>query len=69
MKNIPLLIVGAGRFGLAMSAYARHLGIDHRVVGRPMAFWRSNIPTGMYLRSDVDWHLEPLDIHNSRNGL
>jgi hypothetical protein len=34
-----LLIIGAGPFGLAMAAYAKHLGLDYRWVGKPMEFW------------------------------
>jgi FAD-dependent urate hydroxylase len=55
-----LLIVGAGPFGLSLAAYAAHLGIDHRIVGEPMSFWRRNMPGGMFLRSGSDWHLDPL---------
>lgn len=58
-----LLIIGAGPFGLAIAAQASHLGIDHLVIGRPMEFWRRNMPQGMYLRSACDWHLDPVDIH------
>ena len=53
-----LLIVGAGPFGLCMAAHARHLGIDHIIVGEPMRFWHANMPDGMYLRSGCDWHLD-----------
>jgi FAD-dependent urate hydroxylase len=55
-----LLIIGAGPFGLATAAYAKHLGINHMVVGKPMEFWKMNMPKGMYLRSKCDWHLDPL---------
>ena len=58
-----LLIVGAGPFGLSLSAYARHLGLQHLVVGEPMGFWTSHMPGGMYLRSACDWHLDPLGEH------
>jgi pyruvate/2-oxoglutarate dehydrogenase complex dihydrolipoamide dehydrogenase (E3) component len=58
-KQIPLLIIGAGPFGLAMSAHAKHLGIDHIIVGKPMEFWKMNMPEGMILRSVCDWHLDP----------
>ena len=58
-----LLIVGAGPFGLAIAAQASHSGIDHLVVGRPMEFWKQNMPQGMYLRSRCDWHLDPVNIH------
>ena len=59
--HTPLLIVGAGPFGLALSAYARRLRLDHVVVGRAMGFWKSNMPEGMYLRSGSDWHLDPFN--------
>jgi FAD-dependent urate hydroxylase len=58
-----LLIIGAGPFGLAVAAQASHLGIEHLVVGRPMEFWRKNMPAGMYLRSACDWHLDALNVH------
>jgi cation diffusion facilitator CzcD-associated flavoprotein CzcO len=60
-KHLPLLIVGAGPFGLAMSAYARRRNIEHMVVGQTMEFWKDNMPKGMYLRSACDWHLDPFD--------
>ncbi len=58
-----LLIIGAGPYGLAIAAYARHLGIDHVVVGKPMEFWKANMPEGMYLRSASDWSLDPVGVH------
>ena len=61
MKHTTLLIVGAGPFGLAMSAYARRHHIDHLVVGHVMDFWKSNMPDGMLLRSGCDWHYDPFN--------
>lgn len=58
---IPLLIIGAGPFGLVMSAYVRRFNIDHLVVGNIMDFWKSNMPKGMYLRSGCDWHYDPFN--------
>jgi FAD-dependent urate hydroxylase len=58
-----LLIIGAGPFGLSLAAYADHLGIENRVHGSPMAFWRDHMPTGMYLRSGCDWHLDATGVH------
>ena len=57
------LIVGAGPFGLAVAAQASHLGLEHIIVGKPMDFWKQNMPAGMYLRSACDWHLDPVNIH------
>jgi cation diffusion facilitator CzcD-associated flavoprotein CzcO len=62
VRKTDLLIVGAGPFGLAMAAYAKHLGIEHLVVGKSMGFWKANMPKGMYLRSACDWHLDPLNV-------
>lgn len=60
-EPLPLLIIGAGPFGLGMAAYARRRGIDHVIIGRTMEFWRQNMPQGMYLRSGCDWHYDPFD--------
>src|SRR6185369_5328844 len=58
-----LLIIGAGPFGLALAAQAAHDGIEHLIIGKPMEFWRENMPKGMFLRSACDWHLDPLNVH------
>jgi FAD-dependent urate hydroxylase len=61
--DIPLLIIGAGPFGLAMAVQAQELGIDHVVLGQPMSFWKRHMPAGMVLRSGCDWHLDPTGRH------
>jgi FAD-dependent urate hydroxylase len=53
-----LLVIGAGPYAYSAAAYARERGIDTHVVGRPMAFWREQMPSGMYLRSGPDWSLD-----------
>ena len=58
-----LLVVGAGPYAYAAAAHARHHGIDTHVVGRPMAFWREQMPADMYLRSGPDWHLDGCGEH------
>lgn len=67
--SIPLLIIGAGPYGLAMAAQCRHLGIEHRLSGEPMAFWKVSMPRGMYLRSRCDWHLDPLEVYTIEHYL
>jgi FAD-dependent urate hydroxylase len=57
-SQTDLLIIGAGPFGLSIAAYASHAQIEHLIVGRPMEFWKSNMPKGMFLRSASDWHLD-----------
>lgn len=63
MQPLQLLIIGAGPYGLAAAAYAKHRGIDFKLVGRQMESWQRHMPKGMFLRSGADWHLDPLHIH------
>ncbi len=56
--HTPLLVIGAGPYGLATAACAKRAGIEELVIGEPMAFWRENMPSGMMLRSGADWHLD-----------
>jgi len=46
------LVVGAGPFGLSISAHLSDLGVSHTLVGRPMDTWRRHMPPGMLLRSE-----------------
>ena len=56
--HTDLLVIGAGPYAYSAAAYARDQGIATRIVGRPMAFWRDQMPADMYLRSGPDWHLD-----------
>ncbi|MEE9193317.1 MAG: dimethylaniline monooxygenase, partial [Thermodesulfobacteriota bacterium] len=58
-NSIDLIIIGAGPFGLSAASFANFHQIDYLVIGKPMAFWKENIPENMYLRSGTDWHLDP----------
>jgi FAD-dependent urate hydroxylase len=51
MPDTDVAIVGAGPYGLAAAAHLRGAGVDVRVLGDPMSFWRS-MPAGMLLRSN-----------------
>ena len=56
--DTKLLVVGAGPYALSTAALARAHGINTVILGRPMGFWRENMPAGMFLRSGPDWHLD-----------
>ena len=63
MLTKHLLIIGAGPYGLSAAAYAKHLGIDFALLGKPMEFWRNSMPKGMFLRSSATWHLDPVEVN------
>lgn len=48
------VVVGAGPYGLAAAAHLRARGVELRVLGEPMGFWKRQMPTGMLLRSQWD---------------
>jgi cation diffusion facilitator CzcD-associated flavoprotein CzcO len=58
VDETSLLVIGAGPYGVAVSARATECGIDTTTVGRPMGFWTQHMPKGMFLRSGPDWHLD-----------
>jgi cation diffusion facilitator CzcD-associated flavoprotein CzcO len=66
VTQVPLLIIGAGPYGLAMAAYATHRNLDYVIIGKPMDFWKSNMPKGLLLRSPWDWHIDPLGVRTIR---
>ncbi len=63
MNQVRLLVIGAGPYALSIAALARERGIGSVVLGRPMGFWRDNMPEGMFLRSGPDWHLDGAAVH------
>lgn len=50
--DCEVAILGAGPYGLAVASHLRRAGVDARVFGRPMSFWRDHMPAGMFLRSN-----------------
>jgi FAD-dependent urate hydroxylase len=47
----PVVVIGAGPYGLAGAAHLRGAGIDVRCFGEPLEYWRGQMPEGMVLRS------------------
>jgi FAD-dependent urate hydroxylase len=64
MADTGLLVIGAGPYAYSAAAYARERGIATRIVGRPMGFWRDQMPVDMYLRSGRDWSLDAAGEHS-----
>jgi thioredoxin reductase len=52
LSTTQVLIIGAGPFGLSISAHLSRLGADHVIVGRPMDTWRAHMPVGMLMKSE-----------------
>lgn len=50
-NSCDVAVVGAGPYGLAAAAHLRAAGVETRIFGEPMSFWRANMPHGMKLRS------------------
>lgn len=47
-----VVIVGAGPYGLSAAAHLKSIdGLNVRVFGEPMSFWKDHMPEGMLLRS------------------
>jgi hypothetical protein len=65
-------IVGAGPYGLAAAAHLRRAGVEPRIFGDPMSFWRT-MPIGMLLRSSwsatcIAEHQGPLSLDEYRKA-
>ena len=52
MQATDVLIIGAGPFGLSVSAHLRVHDVGHLIVGTPMDTWRAHCPDGMLLKSE-----------------
>src|SRR5215471_17019118 len=48
----PVVIVGAGPYGLSIAAHLRAAGVEFRIFGSPMHTWLHRMPNGMLLKSD-----------------
>jgi FAD-dependent urate hydroxylase len=50
LETISTAVIGAGPYGLAISAYLRAAGVPTLTFGKPLEFWRK-MPTGLCLKS------------------
>jgi cation diffusion facilitator CzcD-associated flavoprotein CzcO len=49
---LPIVIVGAGPYGLSLAAHLQQRRVDFRILGTPMQTWHDHMPSGMLLRSE-----------------
>jgi thioredoxin reductase len=47
-----VVVIGAGPYGLSIAAYLAARNIPHRIFGRAMETWATQMPRGMLLKSD-----------------
>ncbi|KNB54040.1 FAD-dependent oxidoreductase [Streptomyces caatingaensis] len=50
-RRRPVVVIGAGPYGLSVTAHLRAAGVDVRVFGEVMGSWRHAMATGMFLKS------------------
>lgn len=51
-SELPVIVIGAGPYGLSIAAHLGALGIPYRIFGEPMQSWRECMPHGMLLKSE-----------------
>ncbi|MGW5258674.1 FAD-dependent oxidoreductase [Streptomyces sp. NPDC004012] len=49
--GLPVVVVGAGPYGLSVAAHLRAAGMSVRIFGEVMGSWRHAMATGMFLKS------------------
>jgi FAD-dependent urate hydroxylase len=47
----PVVVIGAGPYGLSAAAHLIRMGVNVRAFGEPMESWANHMPSGMMLRS------------------
>jgi cation diffusion facilitator CzcD-associated flavoprotein CzcO len=50
VKQYPVVVIGAGPYGISVAAHLRSRGVPTLVFGKSMAFW-DRMPDGMFLKS------------------
>ena len=53
-QSLPVVVIGAGPYGLAVASHLRERHVPLRVFGDPMASWSTRMPVGMFLKSTPD---------------
>ncbi|MFD1706214.1 NAD(P)-binding domain-containing protein [Siminovitchia sediminis] len=52
---LDLAIIGAGPYGLSIAAHAKEAGLNYKVFGYPMDFWKTKMPPEMFIRTQLDY--------------
>jgi hypothetical protein len=50
--DLPVAVIGAEPFGVSTAAYLRSCGVEFRIFGSRMNRWRTQMPAGMFLKSE-----------------
>ena len=76
MDHCEVAIIGAGPYGLSIAAHLKAAGVDFRIFGSTMGFWKDHMPAGMHLKSEGfasslydPGHRFPLRTYCRQNGL
>ena len=51
-RHRKIAVIGAGPYGLSIAAWLRDRNVDFRIFGNPMHTWKTQMPTGMRLKSE-----------------
>lgn len=49
---VDLIIIGAGPYGISLAAHAKACGLSYVLLGRPMHFWKEQMPQTMFIRTN-----------------